>query len=50
MGRISRPRPKAKPKFVHEVRVGCREIDQPWLTDLLAQIAGSDGFKKRTPF
>jgi hypothetical protein len=37
-------------KFVHEVRVGCREVDQPWLAELLAQIAGDNGFKKRTPF
>jgi hypothetical protein len=50
VGRISRPRPKAKPKFVHEVRVGCREVDQPWLAELLAQIASDNGFKKRTPF
>jgi hypothetical protein len=50
VGRISRPRPKAKPKFVHEVRVGRREVDQPWLAELLAQIAGDNGFKKRTPF
>lgn len=50
MGRISRPRPKTKPEFVNEVRVGCGEVDQPWLTELLAQIAGSDGFKKRTSF
>jgi hypothetical protein len=50
VGRISRPRPKAKPKFLHEVRVGCWETDQPWLAELLADIGGDNGFKKRTPF
>jgi hypothetical protein len=50
MARITRPRPKPKPKFVHEVRVGCREVDQPWLSELLAEIAGDNGFKKRAPF
>jgi hypothetical protein len=50
VGRISRPRPKPKPKFVHEVRVGCREVDQLWLAELLAVVAGDNGFKKRTPF
>jgi hypothetical protein len=39
-----------KPKFVHEVSVGYQDADQPWLAELLAEIAGSTGFKKRTPF
>jgi len=50
VGRISRPRPKPRPKFVHDVSVGCREVDQPWLAEPLVQIAGANGFKKRTPF
>jgi hypothetical protein len=35
---------------VHEVRVGCREVDQPWLAELLERVAGTSGYKKRTPF
>jgi hypothetical protein len=50
VGRITRPRLKPKPKFVHEVRVGHQEIDQQWLAELLARVAGANGFKKRTPF
>ena len=47
--RITRARPKPKAKFVHEVRVGHWEVDQPWLVELVARIAGPNG-KKRTPF
>jgi hypothetical protein len=50
VGRVTRPRPKPKPKFVHEVRVGHQDVDQPWLAELLARIAGANGYKKRTPF
>src|SRR4051794_14934344 len=50
MGRITRARPMPKPKFVHEVRVGHREVDKPWLSELLARIAGPNGYKKRAPF
>jgi hypothetical protein len=50
VGRITRARQKPKPKFVHEVRVGHWEVDQPWLVELVARVAGRDGFKKRTPF
>ena len=50
MGRITCPRPKPKPKFAHEVSVSRWEVDQPWLAELLAGVAGAHGFKKRTPF
>ena len=50
MGPISRPTPKTKPKFVHEVRVGHQDVDQPWLAELLRRIAGPTGFRKRRPF
>jgi hypothetical protein len=50
VGRITRARSKPKPKFVHEVRVGHWEVDQPWLVELVARIAGPNGYKKRTPF
>jgi hypothetical protein len=50
VGGITRPRPKSKPKFVHEVRVGHQHVDQPWLAELLVHIARANGFKKRTPF
>jgi hypothetical protein len=50
VGRITRPPPKPKPKFVHEVRVGHTEVDQPWLADLLDRIAGPNGYRRRTPF
>jgi len=49
VGRITRTRPKPKPKFVHEVRVGHWEVGQSWLAELVARIAGPNG-KKRTPF
>jgi hypothetical protein len=35
---------------VHEVRVGDWEVDKPWLAELLACIAGPNGYRKRTPF
>jgi hypothetical protein len=50
VGRITRSRPKPKPKFVHEVSVGHWEVDEPWLAELVARVAGPAGFKKRTPF
>ena len=50
MGPIIRPPSKPRPKFVHEVRIGHQDVGQPWLAELLARIAGSTGFKKRTRF
>lgn len=50
MGPITRPSRKARPKFVHEVRVGHQDVDQPWLAELLGRIAGPTGFRKRRPF
>lgn len=50
VGGITRPRPKSKSKFVHEVRVGHQDVDQPWLAELLVRVAGANGFNKRTPF
>ena len=50
MGRITRSPRKLKLKFVHEVRVGHQEVDQPWLAELLERVAGANGYKKRTPF
>ena len=50
MGRITRPPSKAKAKFVHEVQVSRAEVDKPWLNELLARIAGPNGYRKRTPF
>src|SRR3982751_2728664 len=48
MGRITRQ--PSKPKFVHEVQVSRAEVDKPWLNELLARIAGPNGYRKRTPF
>jgi hypothetical protein len=50
VGPVTRPRPKPKPKFAHEVSIGRQEIDEPWLAKLLAEIAGTSGFKKEKPF
>jgi len=50
VGRITRARPRPKRTFVHEVQVGHCEVDQSWLAELLARIAGPNGYKKRTPF
>jgi hypothetical protein len=47
---MAQPRPKPKPKFAHEVRVGRQEVDQPWLAELLVRVAGANGYKRRTPF
>jgi hypothetical protein len=30
--------------------VGHWKVDQPWLVELVARVAGRDSFKKRTPF
>src|SRR3954465_12364586 len=48
VGRITRQ--PSKPKFVHEVQVSRAEVDKPWLNELLARIAGPNGYRKRTPF
>jgi hypothetical protein len=50
MGRITRSPPKPRRKFAQEVRVGRQDVDDPWLAELLARIAGAYGFKKRRPF
>jgi hypothetical protein len=50
MGRITRPPPKPRPKFVHEVRVRHTHRNQPWFLEQLARVAGTGGYRKRTPF
>ncbi len=48
--RITRPAPKPKAKFMHEVRVGHEAAEQSWLWQHVERIAGPRSFRKRTPF
>lgn len=49
MVRITRPPPKPKPKYLHEVNVRFNEAEQAWLQEDVARIAGPIGFKVRKP-
>ena len=35
---------------MHEVRLGHQEIGQPWFKELLARVAGPNGYRSRQPF
>ena len=50
MPRITRAPPKPKTMFVHQVRAGHSITKQAWLWEHLERIAGSNGYRKRTPF
>ena len=50
MGRVTRSPPKPKPKYLHEVRVGRDCVDQAWIWEAAARIAGPIGYKRRSPF
>jgi hypothetical protein len=50
VGRVTRPPPKPKPKYPHEVRIGDREAEQAWIWEEAARIGGHLGYQTRSPF
>jgi hypothetical protein len=50
VGRVTRYSPKPKPKYLLEVTVKHTETGQAWIWEKAARIAGSIGYKRRTPF